>query len=66
MTTTRYAIELEPGKYRAWGNVQTQTKDFADTDLFNYSDAKDELKIARQYHPHARIVKVKCEVQDEA
>lgn len=62
-TTTRYAIELEPGK---WWNTErpAAVADFSDAEI-RYRIGDDLLNACFMFYPHARIVRVKCEVQDE-
>lgn len=64
MTTTRYAIELEPGK---WWNTYPDNlfTDFHHAIVVNDQTKKYWLAICQKKYPQARIVRVKCEVDEQ-
>lgn len=70
MTTTRYAIELEPGKwwnnYAHWTDAKASQWKFERAILLGEHSIDYWLTVCKQHYPHARIVPVKCEVEDEA
>ena len=61
-TTTRYAIELEPGKYMT--DDLNLGHDLPTACLMTESLAKKVLPGYKKHWPQARIVEVKCEVQE--